>query len=406
MTLNFQKVDIRAAIRLVTENTGLNLVISDQVKGHITLYLEQVSWKKALALILQSQSLTYQKDGNILLITLEEEIIRQEHSELKHKAEREKLEALQSEYIDIHYAKASDLATLLRASDQQTSILSDRGQVRSDNRTNTLMIKDTPAVLQEVRELVSILDRPVQQVLIEARVVTSRTNISDELGIRWGGISNAHPDSSSLKLANGPLSVDLGVKGSGYMNYSPIAGRLALGYTSSDILVDLELAALASEGKSEIISQPKIIATNKKKALIKSGKQIAYQEESSSGGTKTAFKDALLLLEVTPQITPDHRIIMDLRINQDNPGSQEFSGVPSIDTNGLETQVVIRDGQTIVLGGIYSSSSFYQNFSVPVLGDLPLLGNLFRHSEKSQEKVELLVFITPRLIESTLSSPN
>ncbi|MFG1489586.1 type IV pilus secretin PilQ, partial [Oceanospirillum sp. HFRX-1_2] len=218
-----------------------------------------------------------------------------------------------------------------------------------------------------------------------------------------GASNNPLTDKSSTGVGENNLTVDLGLQSGGYTNFNPKEGTFALGYADSDILVDLELAALESEGKGEIISQPKVITANKRKAVIKSGKQIPFEEEASSGGTTIAFKDAVLSLEVTPQITPDGHIIMDLAITQDTVGNQLFGSNPAIDTNAIETQVLVNDGETIVLGGIYTSESFDQNFKVPVLGDIPLLGALFRRSEKSQEKVELLIFITPRLIEDSVS---
>lgn len=403
LSLNFQNIDIRQVLQIIAETTDLNLVTSDSVQGSVTLRLEQVPWDQALQLVMESKGLASRKSGNVLMVAPADELAERERKELVSRQENRDLANLSSEFIQIKYAKASDISLILNGSDGSPGLLSKRGRALVDERTNTILIQDVPSSLEAVKEVIAKLDIPVQQVLIEARIVIARSNLSSDLGVRWtGGGSNAISEGETAIGANG-LAVDLAARSGGYTNINPGTGTFALGYADSSILVDMELAALASEGKGEIISQPKVITANKRKALIKSGKQIPYREESSSGGTKIAFKDAVLALEVTPQITPDEHIIMDLKITQDALGNQEYDGAPAIDTNAIETQVLVNDGETIVLGGIYTSESFDQNFKVPVLGDIPLLGALFRRSEKSQEKVELLIFITPRLIEDSVS---
>ena len=404
LTLNFQDIDIRAVLQIIAETTNLNLVTSDSVSGNVTLRLEQVPWDQALQLVMDSKGLASRKTGNVLLVAPAEELAERERQELKANLDTRELAELEAEFIQIQYAKASEIAAILNGVDEnQGGLLSKRGRALVDERTNTILVQDVPSSLLEIKSVVKELDIPIQQVLIEARIVSARSNIGSELGVRWGGGSSSAIDTGVKAIGESSLTVDLGVRSGGSFNFNPGTGSFALGYADSSILVDMELAALASEGKGEIISQPKVITANKRKAVIKSGKQIPYREESSSGGTKIAFKDAVLSLEVTPQITPDEHIIMDLKITQDALGNQEFDGAPAIDTNAIETQVLVNDGDTIVLGGIYTSESITQNFKVPFLGDLPLLGNLFKRSEKSQEKVELLIFITPRLIEDSVS---
>lgn len=402
LSLNFQNIDIRQVLQIIAEATDLNLVTSDSVQGSVTLRLEQVPWDQALELVMESKGLASRKSGNVLMVAPADELAERERKELVSRQENRDLANLTSEFIQIKYAKSSDIALILNGSDGNPGLLSKRGRALVDERTNTILLQDVPSSIEAIKEVVRKLDIPVQQVLIEARIVIARSNLSSDLGVRWTGGSDAGISSGTANIGESGLAVDLASGGS-YTSINPGTGSFALGYADSSILVDMELAALASEGKGEIISQPKVITANKRKALIKSGKQIPYREESSSGGTKIAFKDAVLALEVTPQITPDEHIIMDLKITQDALGNQEYDGAPAIDTNAIETQVLVNDGETIVLGGIYTSESFDQNFKVPLLGDIPLLGALFRRSEKSQEKVELLVFITPRLIEDSVS---
>ena len=403
LSLNFQSISTRAALQIIADTAGLNLVTSDSVTGNVTLRLEHVPWDQALQLIIESKGLASRQLNNVLMVAPADEMAERERKILAAEQERRDLSPLESMFIQIKYAKAYDIATTVNGGDNRNSLLSKRGRALVDERTNTLLLQDVPSSLQAIETLIKKLDIPMQQVLIEARIVVARSNLSSDLGVRWTGSSNASISTGISTIGNNGLAVDLTTGSGAYTNINPGSGTFALGYADPSILVDLELAALASEGKGEIISQPKVITANKRKALIKSGKQIPYREESSSGGTKIAFKDALLALEVTPQITPDEHIIMDLKITQDALGNQEYDGAPAIDTNAIETQVLVNNGETIVLGGIYTSETFDQNFKVPVLGDIPLLGALFRRSEKSQEKVELLIFITPRLIEDNIS---
>jgi len=403
LSLNFQNIDTRTALQIIADTAGLNLVASDSVTGTVTLRLEHVPWDQALHLVIESKGLASRKLDSVLMVAPADELAERERKMLMAEQERRDLASLSSVFIQVKYAKAHDIAAIINGREGHNSLLSKRGRALVDERTNTLLLQDVPSSLQAIKALIDKLDIPMQQVLIEARIVIARSNLSRELGVRWTGSSNASLSAGTAAIGGNGLAVDLTAGSGAYTNINPGTGTFALGYADASILVDLELAALASEGKGEIISQPKVITANKRKALIKSGKQIPYREESSSGGTKIAFKDALLALEVTPQITPDEHIIMDLKITQDALGNQEYDGAPAIDTNAIETQVLVNNGETIVLGGIYTSETFDQNFKVPVLGDIPLLGALFRRSEKSQEKVELLIFITPRLIEDNIS---
>jgi len=403
LSLNFQNIDTRTVLQIIADTAGLNLVASDSVTGTITLRLKHVPWDQALHLVIESKGLASRQLDSVLMVAPVDELAERERKMLMAEQERRDLASLNSVFIQVKYAKAHDIAAIINGREGHHSLLSKRGRALVDERTNTLLLQDVPSSLQAIKALIDKLDIPMQQVLIEARIVIARSNLSRELGVRWTGSSNASLSAGTAAIGGNGLAVDLTAGSGAYTNINPGTGTFALGYADASILVDLELAALASEGKGEIISQPKVITANKRKALIKSGKQIPYREESSSGGTKIAFKDALLALEVTPQITPDEHIIMDLKITQDALGNQEYDGAPAIDTNAIETQVLVNNGETIVLGGIYTSETFDQNFKVPVLGDIPLLGALFRRSEKSQEKVELLIFITPRLIEDNIS---
>ncbi len=420
LSLNFQNIEVRAVLQLIADFTGQNLVASDTVDGGITLRLQNVPWDQALDLVLKTKGLAKRQMGNVLLVAPAEEIAAREKIELEAVKQVEELAPLLSEYVQLRYAKATDIASLLTS---ESGLMSLRGTAVVDERTNTLLMKDTGDNLDKIREAIALLDIPVRQVLIEARIVIANTSVGEKLGIRWGGGGmKANSDNymkfgasqTTLSETNqilidrakgddpGEISfpdayvVDLGVSDVG-------ASSIAVGISTFDYLLDLELSAVETDGNAEIVSQPRVITADGQTASIQSGTEIPYQEASSSGATSISFKSAVLKLEVTPQITPDDRIIMDLKINQDSIGEVTAAG-PTIDTNALETQVLVENGETIVLGGIFRSEETFATTKTPFFGDIPLIGVLFRRTEHVESKAELLVFITPRLVKDTLST--
>jgi type IV pilus assembly protein PilQ len=401
ITLNFQDIEVRSVLAIIADFTGLNLVASDSVTGRVTLNLEDVPWDQALDLVLKSHGLASRQEGNVIVVAPASELAQMERQELESREQLETLAPLTSEYIQVKYAKASDLAILLRA-EEGFGLLTDRGRVAVDPRTNTLLIQDTADQIDAIIDTLDRLDVAVRQVQIEARIVIARASATRELGVNWGLSSPDRIGDSRFDVAgaatgsvsNGGLAVDMGSAANPVTNF-------AFGYLSGDILLDLELRALESEGKSQTISQPRVITANQRTAVIKQGTEIPFQEAAASGATNVEFKEAVLSLEVTPQITPDNRIIMDLVVNNDTVG-ELFAGVPSIDTNEITTQVLVENGETVVLGGILTTEEVRSLFKTPFFGDLPVIGNLFRYTEETNDKVELLVFITPRILEDGL----
>ncbi|WP_236012421.1 type IV pilus secretin PilQ [Marinobacter mangrovi] len=410
LSLNFQDIEVRSVLQLIADFTGLNLVASDTVSGSITLRLQNVPWDQALDLILKTKGLDKRQIGNVLLVAPADEIAARERMELETSKQIAELAPVRLDIIQVNYAKAADIVTLIKADEE---LISDRGFVSSDPRTNTISVRETADKLEQIRRLVSTWDVPVRQVLIEARIVRASTDLAEELGVQWGvegrgnanggnnnvvvggtqsGISNI--SSGSLTLPADSLNVNLGAAQSN-------ASSIAFGYIGTDFLVDLELSAYASDGQAEIVAQPKVVTADRQTARIKSGEEIPYQEASSSGATSVSFKEAVLSLEVTPQITPDDKIIMDLAVNQDSRG-EETDGVPSIDTNEVTTQVLVRNGETVVLGGIFQSQKSTTITKTPFLGDIPYLGALFRNKSVVDERSELLVFITPKILKGDL----
>ncbi|CUS40489.1 MULTISPECIES: type IV pilus secretin PilQ [Thalassolituus] len=421
LSLNFQNIEVRAVLQLIADFTGLNLVASDSVQGAITLRLQNVPWDQALDLVLKTKGLGQRQMGSVLLIAPAAEIAAREKVELEAVRQVEELAPLVTEYMQLKYAKASVLATLLTS---EQGLLSERGTAVVDERTNTLLMKDTSANLEKVREAIIMLDVPVRQVLIEARIVVANTSVGKELGVKWGGASFKDNGSnwttaggSQQTLTEGSqILFDRATTGSSTQTIdltnanvvdfgatNAAASTFAIGYQTADFLLDLELSAIETEGRAEIVSQPRVITADGQTASIESGTEIPYQQASSSGATNVAFKSAVLRLEVTPQITPDDRIIMDLLINQDSVGELTSAG-PSINTNAVETQVLVENGETVVLGGIFRSEDVTTIRKTPFFGDLPLIGALFRYKSKTDTKSELLVFITPRLVKDTLST--
>jgi type IV pilus assembly protein PilQ len=414
LSLNFQDIEVRSVLQLIADFTGLNLVASDTVSGSITLRLQNVPWDQALDLILKTKGLDKRQIGNVLLVAPADEIAAREKLELETSKQIAELAPVRLDIIQVNYAKAADVVALIQADEE---LISSRGFVSSDARTNTISVRETSEKLDEIRRLVSTWDVPVRQVSIEARIVRAQTNVAENLGVRWGGAAyDVRGDGSVISVGGsqgavgeardaangnnntitfpGALAVDLGVTGQG-------ASSFAIGWGSDDFLVDLELSALESDGQAEVVSQPRVVTADRQTAKIKSGEEIPYQEASSSGATSVSFKEAALSLEVTPQITPDDKIIMDLVVNQDSRG-EVTAGIPAINTNEVTTQVLVGNGETVVLGGIFQSEVATTTTKTPFLGDIPYLGRLFKRTERIDERSELLIFITPKIIKSDL----
>ena len=417
LSLNFQDIDVRAVLQLIADFTDLNLVASDTVSGSITLRLENVPWDQALDIVLRAKGLDKRQIGNVLMVAPAAEIANRERQELETRKQLEELAPLRTEHIRVLYANATDLFELFERSDSgggdsgssTASILSERGSAIVDERTNSVILTDTEDKIEAFKELIRQIDIPIRQVLIEARIVTASTDFAKDLGVQWSvGYVEANDDGAAfiggnqfndLDVTNGVLSGDFGAVN------APAAGSvgdIAFGYVTDNFLVDLELSALESEGEGEVISQPKVLTGDQQTAIIRSGSEVPFQEASSSGATTTSFREATLSLEVTPQITPDDHIILDLNVSQDVIGevvSFGASSAPTIDVTEVETQVLVKNGETIVLGGIFQSTETYAETKVPLLGDIPFVGNLFKRRTRDTEKNELLVFITPRLLE-------
>jgi type IV pilus assembly protein PilQ len=422
LSLNFQDIEVRAVLQLIADFTELNLVASDTVAGRITLRLKNVPWDQALELVLRTMGLDKRQVGNVLMVGPAAEIAERERQEIEANKQIAELAPLQTEFLRIRYANASDVVGLFQAgSEEGGTLISPRGSVIVDARTNSLILTDTAMKLGAMRELIDRVDIPIRQVMIEARIVIAQSDITQALGIRWGGayldVGNDDVTSVSGDLDNvvqineditngnspsisfpGALLVDLGV--------AAATGSFAVGYTSNDLFLTAELSALEAQGNGEVVSQPKVITGDKQEATIKSGTEVPYQESSANGETTVAFKEAVLALKVTPNITPDDRILLDLVINQDSVGDLVPSGtggaVPTIDTTQLTTQVLVGNGETVVLGGVFRTEDVESVSKVPFLGDIPYLGAAFRTRSSQKTKTETLIFITPRILADTL----
>ncbi len=410
LSLNFQNIDVRAVLQLIADFTGLNMVVSDSVSGTLTLRLKNVPWDQALDIILKTKGLAKRQSGNVMLIAPAEEIAAQEKLELEAAKQVVELAPLVNETIQVNYAKASELADLIKSKEQ--GLLSPRGSVTVDQRTNKLLVTDTADHIDEVIALVKELDIPIRQVLIESRVVLAGTTFSKELGVKFGV--------STTKAGNGQITTSGSLTAADAFNQfgntpalperlnvnlpatATTAGRIGLAIAKLPFgtMLDLELSAAQAEGKSETISSPRVITANQREAIIETGTEIPYQQASSSGATTISFKKAVLMLKVTPQITPDERIIMDLEVTKDKPDfAREVLGVPPIDTNRVTSQVLVENGETIVLGGVYEQTKTHNINRVPFFGDLPLVGGLFRNRSEKNDKAELLIFVSPKLLK-------
>ncbi len=428
LTLNFQDIETRAVLQLLAETSGQNIVVSDSVQGNVTLRLQNVPWDQALDIVMRTKGLDKRQEGNVIYVAPAEELAAREKQMLESQKSLTELAPVRTEYLQVNYAKASDLASLIQ-SQGKGSLLSERGSLSIDDRTNTLLLQDTADRLADIRRLVQTLDIPVKQVLIEARIVIVNDDFSRELGVRFGGafVGNYGSNDGLMYVSNsglnsadgsrGPIISPGGPGGAGidgdavatgldrYLVNLPIAnpaGRIAMTLLDSDYVVDLEITAAQREGRGEVVSAPRVITANGKEAVIEQGTEIPYQESASSGATTTQFKKAVLSLKVTPQITPDDRVILDLTVSKDSVGqilpSATGGSVPSIDTREITTQVLVNDGQTVVLGGILETERRDTVNKVPFLGDIPGLGWLFRSKGKTDNKDELLIFVTPKIL--------
>lgn len=439
LSLDFQDIEVRAVLQIIADFTDLNLVASDTVQGRITLRLQNVPWDQALDMVLKNKGLDKRQVGNVLMVAPAAEIAERERQEIATKKQLEELAPLRTEYIRVRYASAKGIFELFRgdenggrsggASQSQSrggsmstgSVLSDRGQGVVDERTNSIIITDTSERIEAFKRLVEQIDIPIRQVMIEARIVIANTDFQRELGIRWGGVGYNLNGSRLVEVAGSQAGLDSSpstpydfLTGNGTLNLTENnmvnlgvanpAGTLAVGVLRDNMFLDMELSALENSGYAEIVSQPKVITSDKQKAMIKSGREIAYQEQSASGGTTTSFKEAVLMLEVTPQITPDNRVVMDLIVTKDSVVTISETGIPTLDVNQLETKVLVDNGQTVVLGGVFSVEGLKSQSKVPVLGDIPYLGRLFKKTTNQQVKSELLIFVTPKLISDSLTN--
>ena len=417
LSLNFQDIEVRSVLQLLADFTNKNIVVSDSVKGNITLRMKDVPWDQALDIVLESKGLAMRSNGNVIWVAPAKELSAKEQSELQALQRKQALEPLITDYISVNYAKAEDLVKLVQSSannKSEGSLLSKRGSVSVDKRTNTLLIQDTASHVNDVRALIKTLDVPVRQVSIESRIVYATDGFTKKLGARFGvtkfngnsGISGGLGATNSMvnDLAGGSGTVGIPSVADRLNVNMPVvgaAGKLAFSLLSKDYLLDLELSALQAENKGEVISTPRVVTANKKKAVIEKGVEVPYETESASGGTTIAFKKAVLGLEVTPQITPDDHVIMDLLVRQDEINSyyQSSSGqIPIIDTRNVTTQVLVDNGQTVVLGGVHEEINTHDVTKVPLLGDLPVVGNLFKTKGNKKNKRELLIFVTPKIM--------
>ncbi|MEE9492879.1 MAG: type IV pilus secretin PilQ [Gammaproteobacteria bacterium] len=422
LSLNFQDIEVRSILQLLADFTGTNIVVSDAVSGNLTLRMQNVPWDQALDIVLKSKGLAKRQNGNVMLIAPTEEVAAREKLELESLKQIEELAPVYSDFIQVNYAKASDLSTLLTSGGN--SMLSDRGSVSIDDRTNVLLVQDTAEKLEQIRALVKRLDIPVRQVLIESRIVLANDDFAKDLGIQFGLSRTSRYDNDHFYSIGGtrPGRTEFGNDGSegsagivtgfgvdgveGLAVNLPVVNAagslgLAIGRLGSHLL-QLELSAMQAEDRGEVISSPRVITSNQHEALIQQGVEIPYQEASSSGATSVSFKEAVLELRVTPQITPDNRIIMDLKVSKDNVGVV-FNNIPSINTRNVETQVLVDNGETLVLGGIYEQERGKETDRVPFFGDLPGLGWLFKTERNVNKKSEMLIFVTPKIIEDGIA---
>lgn len=441
ISLDFQDIEVRRVLQLLADFTNINMVTADSVQGNITLRLKDVPWDQALDIILKTKNLDKRRNGNVIWIAPVTEMIKSEEDEAKAIAQSTKLSPLQTEFIQLKYAKAVDIeklitqgrnsgttstattggATVEPLGDSVGTLLSPRGTISFDPRTNTLILNDTAQKIDQIRRMIDLLDIPVKQVMIEARIVRASTSFSKEMGVKWGILSRGvnrnntllvggsettlwdlrNPDANGKYTIQRPdnLNVDLGVTTSG-------ASSISFGLISlSDFMLDLELSALQADGYGEVISTPKVMSADKQKAKVATGVEVPYQSTTNSAAGSTAttsFKEALLSLEVTPNITPDGKILMELNIANDSINSYAQNGEAILNKNAINTNVLVNNGETVVLGGVFEQTTSNAVTKVPFLGDLPYVGHLFKKTAKSEAKNELLIFVTPRIVNDTI----
>jgi type IV pilus assembly protein PilQ len=428
LSLNFQDIDTRAVLQLLADASGQNIVVSDSVKGSVTLRLQSVPWDQALDIVLRTKGLDKRQDGNVIIVAPSDELAAREKADLASRKDIQELAPIRTEFLQVNYAKAADLATLLKGANGN-SVLSTRGSVAVDERTNTLLLSDTSESIVAVRKLVATLDIPVKQVLIESRLVIVNDDFERDLGVR-AGLTGTHGNGTNgLFMTSGTAAAtdtgltsaisNLATKGSVYpvgvptgtsapqrynvnLPVSNPAGSLAFMLLGSDYIVDLELSAAQAEGRGEVVSSPRVITANQREATIEQGTEIPFQQSASSGATTISFKKAVLSLKVTPLITPDNRIILDLAVTKDSVGQVIVTSggvnVPAIDTRTLTTRVMVGDGETVVLGGILETTRRDTDNKVPYLGDIPIFGHLFKSTIRVNNKNELLIFVTPKIL--------
>lgn len=429
LSLNFQNIEVRALLQVIADFTNFNVVTSDTVTGNVTLRLKDVPWDQALDIILQSRGLGLRKSGNVLMIAPKDELNAKEKGELESNAQIAALEPVRSQAFQLNYTKAEEVARGLSGESSggsgggggaaATRILSPRGTVFSETRTNQLFVSDTPAKLEEIQSLISKIDVPVRQVLIEARIVEADDSFGRSLGVRLGGradygLKNAGGTRAAIGGNLNAVGVQSGQLASGstatmsdlnFVNlpavaqggYAPASMAVSLFGSSANKFLNLEISALEADGRGKIISSPRIVTADQIKAMIQQGTKIPYQQATSSGATSVAFVDATLKLEVTPQITPEGNVIMSVEVNKDSVGAST-QGIPSINTKSVKTQVLVENGGTVVIGGIFEQTERSDEAKVPLLGDVPVLGNLFKTKTNSMKKTELLIFLTPRVV--------
>lgn len=443
ISLDFQDIEVRRVLQLLADFTGINMVAADTVQGNITLRLKDVPWDQALDIVLKTKNLDKRRNGNVIWIAPVTELIKAEEDEAKAIAQSIKLAPIQSEYIQLSYAKAADILKLIEESrdgkgaisNRTTnsdslaleSLLSPRGSAVADTRTNTLIVNDTAQNIDKIRKMIDLLDVSVKQVMIEARIVRASTDFTKEMGVKWGILSQGITSNNDLLVGGSDttlwnlrdpekdtdtggwkyeierpdnLNVNLGA-------VTPGASRIAFGLISlSDFMLDLELSAVQADGYGEVISTPKVLTADKQAAKIESGTQIPYSSSTGGGANavpKTEFINATLSLDVTPSITPEGKVMMKLNITKDSPGNPTPTGQLTINKNTIDTNVVVDNGETVVLGGIFEQENINSQTKVPFLGDLPYVGKLFRRESKQDNKRELLIFVTPRIVNDTLT---
>lgn len=418
LSLNFQDIDVRSVLQLIADFTDLNLVASDTVQGNITLRLQNVPWDQALDLVLKTKGLDKRQVGNVLLVAPADEIAARERQELESKRQIAELAPLRREVVQVNYAKASDIAKLFQTVTTSAGQADDRGSIAVDDRTNNIIAYQTQERLDELRRIVTQLDIPVRQVMIEARIVEANVDYDKALGVRWGGSLTS--GNAAIYGKDGATTFDS--DGRAYLPGTDRIGNvtasdgvapvpfvdmgaanstagIGIGFITNNLILDLQLSAMEKTGNGEIVSQPKVMTADKETAKILRGSEIPYQEASSSGATSTSFKEAALSLEVTPQITPDNRVILEVKVTKDAADFQRaVNGVPPISKNEVNAKVLVADGETVVIGGVFSNTQTQAVDKVPFLGDLPYLGRLFRRDIVSDAKSELLIFLTPRIL--------